>query len=487
MATWIDACKRFAAEQAIHGSAVEALDAFAAAAPRSGAPTPEEEPCTGSFADLERLDPTWSDGLEAQLTDVDDAQAAMFARRLRSVDAGLGALGSPEARMLRPWLRRRTAGIRHAPPPRGIRIRALADFAYTLLARARLRAAGITGPPLAEHVRTAAWRTVAPGLRHAVLDGASDAGPLHVGLLEADPRRVRLSVADLRPRPGGLATAATAAGAAAATSGGFFLYSEPDIAAPSARYDPVGLLVEDGVVKSPSLLRRGALLCADDVELRRMGPTSARVGGAVLEGPWVTRAQAPVGPDTPSVAVVRDRVTAVGTGLPVPLNGGVHPCAGPVRVGDRVDWALPALSDGRPARHAVAGGPMLVCDGAVGWDYRAEDFWGSAPPVTFSQDETGDRNALPRLACGTRDDGTVVLAAIDGRNTQRALGMTLGEVAQLMVLLGCTRVLNLDGGSSKRMWVDGAVVDLASTEIDAGAGARTSVRPVHTAVLLVPR
>jgi len=47
--------------------------------------------------------------------------------------------------------------------------------------------------------------------------------------------------------------------------------------------------------------------------------------------------------------------------------------------------------------------------------------------------------------------------------------------------------MNLDGGSSKRMWIDGEVVDIPSTEVVAGAADDLRVRPVHTAILVFAR
>ena len=119
-------------------------------------------------------------------------------------------------------------------------------------------------------------------------------------------------------------------------------------------------------------------------------------------------------------------------------------------------------------------------------DLRTEGFWGTAPPLTFSQDETGDRNTLPRLAAGIDGAGRLVLVAVDGRNFERALGMTLGEVATLLQALGCVVATNLDGGSSKRIVVGGRTLDIASTEVEQGTPGTAKVRPVHTAVVFMP-
>ena len=130
---------------------------------------------------------------------------------------------------------------------------------------------------------------------------------------------------------------------------------------------------------------------------------------------------------------------------------------------------------------------MLVEAGEQVLDRRREDFWGTAPPITFSQDETGDRNLLARMAIGLDGEGRLLAAAIDGRNMKRVLGMTLGGVSRLMLRLGCVTAANFDGGSSKRMLVEGQIVDLPSTEIVAGEAEVTQVRPVHSAVLLRSR
>jgi exopolysaccharide biosynthesis protein len=87
------------------------------------------------------------------------------------------------------------------------------------------------------------------------------------------------------------------------------------------------------------------------------------------------------------------------------------------------------------------------------------------------------------MAVGRRSDGVLLFAAVDGRHAGRALGLTLRTTGELLGALGCTDVLNLDGGSSKRMVVDGVAVDLASTEVRTGAGGPTRGRPVHTALL----
>jgi len=496
MSTWLDAARRFARDRGLDPADADLLGCFAGPKPRGGPPPPPEDRWSDGFEALERL--RLSDSLEhvarALCPEVDQAQAALFGRRVGAVDQALAGLGDDFGRLLRVGLRQRVRGIVASPHARATRIRALADFYFSYVGLHMHRRRGAGGPPMEALVQDVRWHDVRPGLRHARIEGHSDLGPLHVNLLEVDPRRVRITAEDCRAsveRGVPFASHVEARGAVAGVSGGFFLYSEPDIQPPSRRFDPVGLLMSDGVVLSPPALARGAVLthpggeasiapvAMTDVEIR--APSGQRIRPAAV----VNRSHARVGPDVRSAAIVGTEVLAVGTSLAVPLNGFVIPlpAALALREGDRVDY-LEVRAAAGPVRDGIAGGPMLLRDGEPRLEMREEDFWGSAPPVTFSQDETGDRNLLPRLAAGLRPDGTLVLAAVDGRNFDRALGMTLGGVGRLLASLGCRVATNLDGGSSKRMVLEGRALDLASTEIVAEGVATVSVRPVHTALLL---
>lgn len=60
----------------------------------------------------------------------------------------------------------------------------------------------------------------------------------------------------------------------------------------------------------------------------------------------------------------------------------------------------------------------------------------------------------PRSAIGVRPDGTVLMLTVDGRHKNSA-GMNLFELANVMKWLGCASAINLDGGGSTTLWVDG--------------------------------
>jgi exopolysaccharide biosynthesis protein len=60
----------------------------------------------------------------------------------------------------------------------------------------------------------------------------------------------------------------------------------------------------------------------------------------------------------------------------------------------------------------------------------------------------------PRTAIGVISKNKIVLVTLDGR-TSEAHGMTLMKITDLMISLGCTDAVNLDGGGSTTMWITG--------------------------------
>jgi exopolysaccharide biosynthesis protein len=121
----------------------------------------------------------------------------------------------------------------------------------------------------------------------------------------------------------------------------------------------------------------------------------------------------------------------------------------------------------------VSEGRSLIPDGG-----DPEGF--SAGNAQFDSDITAGR--YPRAAFGIRD-GLVWLVACDGRGPDDA-GMTLAELAEVMVTLGARYAINLDGGGSTSLVSGGRLVNRPREEhgLDLPAG-----RPISTALLLLPR
>ena len=55
-------------------------------------------------------------------------------------------------------------------------------------------------------------------------------------------------------------------------------------------------------------------------------------------------------------------------------------------------------------------------------------------------------------------DRHLLLVTVDGRQSQ-SVGMSLGELAALMLRLGAVQAMNLDGGGSTTMFVGGGIVN----------------------------
>lgn len=92
---------------------------------------------------------------------------------------------------------------------------------------------------------------------------------------------------------------------------------------------------------------------------------------------------------------------------------------------------------------AIGGGPTLVRDG------KAME-WNSLLQIRH-----------PRAAVGWNDE-YIYLVEVDGRQSRLSVGMTLRELAEYMVKLGCKEAMNLDGGGSATLWVLGTVVNSPS-------------------------
>ena len=63
-------------------------------------------------------------------------------------------------------------------------------------------------------------------------------------------------------------------------------------------------------------------------------------------------------------------------------------------------------------------------------------------------------NRHPRTAIGRTGKHRILLVTLDGR-TEQAAGMTISELADMMISLNCRDALNLDGGGSTTMWISG--------------------------------
>lgn len=132
------------------------------------------------------------------------------------------------------------------------------------------------------------------------------------------------------------------------------------------------------------------------------------------------------------------------------------------------EFASPEEEPDEPWRQMdfiVGGTPLLIRNGQRIKDYEVERIRSSF---------VVERH--PRTAVGIRADGSWVLVVVDGRNESLSTGMTLAELTDLMLSLGCVDALNLDGGGSSTFYLYGQVVNRPSD--------LTGERPVSDAILI---
>ena len=100
-----------------------------------------------------------------------------------------------------------------------------------------------------------------------------------------------------------------------------------------------------------------------------------------------------------------------------------------------------SLNPDMNAENIISGGPYLVKEGSIYVDTVVEKL-----------NAISGRN--PRTAIGYTKDNVMIMVTVDGRK-ESSKGLTLNELAQLMKKLGCYEAINLDGGSSTVMYVNG--------------------------------
>jgi len=94
---------------------------------------------------------------------------------------------------------------------------------------------------------------------------------------------------------------------------------------------------------------------------------------------------------------------------------------------------------------AVGGGPVLLQHGEISITNNQE--------IKFAGRAIDDKH--PRSAMGYTRDGNLIFMAVEGRFPGKAEGATLTQMAQLLKDIGCIEALNLDGGGSSCLLING--------------------------------
>jgi hypothetical protein len=348
--------------------------------------------------------------------------------------------------------------------------------------------------------------TIAPGVEHVEIkrgDSSSEAGKDRwvVQALVIDPRLARLKLAQAMDEVAGAETTSSMVarhGAIAAVNGGYFRTTGV------ARGEPVGMLAIGGKVLSEPVNKRAALAVADDgktiraaiarvdfkAELRIANKIAREINGfnrprekdeLIVFTPEFHRTTL-TGPDGVEVTVARGRVAVVNDNVgsqTIPRDGLVISASGKAR-----EWTLANLRRGmrveirtevnaNPAipfnpDFIIGAGPQLLASGK---------FVANEEAANYSESLSERRH--PRTAIGWRADGHLILVTVDGRQPQKSVGMTIEELAKLMIELGCVEAMNLDGGGSTTMVIRNKI---ANSPSDAAGE-----RPVSDALLVFTR
>ncbi|MEU6490770.1 phosphodiester glycosidase family protein [Streptomyces sp. NPDC046984] len=182
----------------------------------------------------------------------------------------------------------------------------------------------------------------------------------------------------------------------------------------------------------------------------------------------------PTGPGTQVVLDDHGRVVSAGS------RGGAVPAHGTVlqAIGSAADWLT---AHARPGQRVgvdevirdtagrrvgldsddsiVSAAPALVSRGRVNIDAAAE---GVVDPQDLSFGYAWANSRQPRTMAGVDARGRLILATVDGRQSGGSEGFTLQEAASFMRSLGAVDAINLDGGGSTAMAVNGSLVNRPS-------------------------
>ncbi|MCL1820794.1 MAG: phosphodiester glycosidase family protein, partial [Oscillospiraceae bacterium] len=99
------------------------------------------------------------------------------------------------------------------------------------------------------------------------------------------------------------------------------------------------------------------------------------------------------------------------------------------------------------SRFILSGAPRLVKNGAID----------TTPlPSGFAGDNRFSVNSAPRTAAGKLSDGKLILVSASS---------TIAELKEIMLQLGCTDAVNIDGGASAAMYYNGSILRSPGREL----------------------
>ena len=307
------------------------------------------------------------------------------------------------------------------------------------------------------------------GIKHIKLVRYYQGRPVRLNIIEADPSvnpNIKISpvlASKTLSHKASITTMAKSNNSLVAVNGAFFL---PQTGC------PLGTMMVDKKLYTGPVFNRVAMgisdngFCMDRVKLNaslRGGFTNIKVDN--INQPRMSVAYtlcytSDWGATSPSVprngmqVVVDDgKVVAMNyTRNAIPENGfvivGPKTALADLKIGQHLELDVKMSPEWSDVNHIISGGPYLVKDGEVFVDIKEQKLLA-----------IGGRN--PRTAIGYTADNKFIIITADGREGS-SIGLTLNELAHYMKKLGCVNAMNLDGGGSTVMYVNGAIANKPS-------------------------
>ncbi|MBR4977940.1 MAG: phosphodiester glycosidase family protein [Bacteroidales bacterium] len=126
---------------------------------------------------------------------------------------------------------------------------------------------------------------------------------------------------------------------------------------------------------------------------------------------------------------------------------------------------------GKPfaAYTAIGGGPLLINQGKFVDSYKFELFDGTSGIAPDSNQ--------PRTAVGVTADRKMILFVCEGREmTEGVMGLSTADVANILMDLKCVEAINLDGGGSSCMLVNGKMTIKVSDGAQRAVGSTIMIK-----------
>ncbi len=332
------------------------------------------------------------------------------------------------------------------------------------------------------------FQTVHPGVEYAQVDHKIANDPVKINLLRLDLTKVRIDVHHALDAAIGTektSSIATRHGAVAAINAGFFRLDNSIFAG-----DATGVLSIDNELMSESINGRVALMIDNRIDRSDVYIERANISNMITirkenfevginrerkedeiviytKGFGVTTLTRRTGTE---FVVRKKKIKAIldnAGSTPIPSDGYVISATGKARDrlrsvarrGTRVVMrthhsspteVLPGPGFGRSS-DIVGGVPLLIKDGRIA--------------ISWEQEKSSKlfvEMRHPRTAVAKMKDGKFLMITVDGRQPGVSVGMTLQEVAEYLLSLGATDAMNLDGGGSTAMFLDGKIVNTPS-------------------------